>query len=97
MKGRWVVVVDLEGDEVEVSQEAMGAAAVEEEEAAVAEEVEEEDNKEPETGSVQTRKSGFVDLLIWMETCCTATVFLLLFYTIIKTRPFIKCLHTLCS
>ncbi len=48
VQGRWVVV-DSEEVEVEVSQEAMGAAGEEVEEA----------NREPETGSVQTRESAF--------------------------------------
>lgn len=41
--------MDLEGAEVEVSREAM--EAVEEDQEVV--------NREPETGSVQTRESGF--------------------------------------
>ena len=59
--------MDLEGVEVEVSQEAMEAVVVEEE-GEVEEEEEEEANREPETGSVQTRKSELLTCRgIWID------------------------------
>lgn len=59
VKDLWAVE-DLEGVEVEeVFQEAMVAV----------EEVEEEDSRELETGSVQTRESGFGDFMCPCVMC----------------------------
>lgn len=61
--------MDLEGAEVEVSREAM--EAVEEEQEVV--------NREPETGSVQTRESGFGVSTYHLSRDLEGNMFLLFF------------------